>query len=47
VAPAMSVEVSGSSGTRPMCSYPDYPHYQGGDVNQAQSYACMRPAHID
>jgi pimeloyl-ACP methyl ester carboxylesterase len=47
VAPAMSVEVSGSSGTRPMCSYPDYPHYQGGDVNQAQSYSCMSPVHAD
>lgn len=47
VAPGMSVQVSGSSGTRPMCSYPDYPHYQGGDVNQAQSYACSRPVRTD
>jgi feruloyl esterase len=43
VAPDMSVEVSGPAGTRPMCSYPGYPHYQGGDASQAASYQC-RPA---
>jgi len=46
-APAMSIEVSGNSATRPMCSFPDYPHFQGGDVNQAASYACRRPTHVD
>ncbi|MFO1273621.1 MAG: tannase/feruloyl esterase family alpha/beta hydrolase [Rubrivivax sp.] len=28
---------------RPMCRYPGYPHYTGGDPKQAASYAC-RPA---
>ena len=27
--------------TRPMCRYPNYPHYQGGDRLQADSYRCM------
>lgn len=26
--------------TRPMCRYPGYPHYTGGDPKQAGSYAC-------
>lgn len=47
LAPAKSIEVSGNSGTRPMCSYPDYPHYGGGDANQASSYACRRPTYAD
>ena len=25
---------------RPMCRYPGYPHYVGGDAKQAASYAC-------
>jgi hypothetical protein len=29
--------------TRPMCRYPNYPHYMGGDRLQAASYAC-RPS---
>lgn len=29
--------------TRPMCRYPGYPHYTGGDPRQASSFAC-RPA---
>jgi pimeloyl-ACP methyl ester carboxylesterase len=46
-APGMSVEVSGPSGTRPMCSYPEYPHYQGGDASQASAYQCKRAAMAD
>ncbi|HTR01524.1 MAG TPA: tannase/feruloyl esterase family alpha/beta hydrolase [Candidatus Acidoferrum sp.] len=42
-APAMAVEVSGQNATRPMCSYPDYPRYQGGDVNSAASFTCTKP----
>ena len=30
---------------RPMCRYPAYPHYLGGDRLQATSYAC-RPSTI-
>lgn len=25
---------------RPMCQYPNYPHYEGGDPSLASSYAC-------
>jgi feruloyl esterase len=46
-APGMSVEVSGATGTRPMCSYPDYPHYQGGDASQAAAYRCTRATLAD
>jgi feruloyl esterase len=27
-------------GERPMCRYPNYPHYLGGDRSQATSYQC-------
>lgn len=30
--------------TRPLCPYPQYASYQGGDVNDASSYACAAPA---
>jgi feruloyl esterase len=26
--------------SRPMCRYPNYPHYVEGDPKQAASYAC-------
>ncbi len=29
--------------SRPMCRYPNYPHYSGGDRLQASSYACRQP----
>jgi Tannase and feruloyl esterase len=29
--------------TRPMCRYPTYPHYQGGDANKAESFTCKTP----
>jgi feruloyl esterase len=44
VAPGKSEIVTGPSGSRPMCSYPDYPHYQSGDPAQAASYRCQEPA---
>ncbi|MBR0717118.1 tannase/feruloyl esterase family alpha/beta hydrolase [Bradyrhizobium liaoningense] len=28
---------------RPMCRYSAYPHYQGGDVNKAESFRCNTP----
>ena len=28
---------------RPMCRYPAYPHYQGGDVSKAESFLCKEP----
>jgi feruloyl esterase len=27
--------------SRPLCRYPDYPHYQGGDPKQAGSFRCV------
>jgi Tannase and feruloyl esterase len=29
--------------TRPMCRYPAYPHYRGGDAAKAESFACTAP----
>ena len=26
--------------SRPMCRYPDYPRYQGGDARSSSSYVC-------
>ncbi len=31
-------------GARPMCQYPAYPHYQGGDVSKAESFQCRAPS---
>jgi feruloyl esterase len=28
--------------TRPLCEWPQWPHYRGGDVNRAESFACAR-----
>jgi feruloyl esterase len=30
--------------TKPMCRYPRYPHYMGGDPKEASSYQCQRSA---
>ncbi|MEO6102619.1 MAG: tannase/feruloyl esterase family alpha/beta hydrolase [Pseudoxanthomonas sp.] len=43
VAPGKTVEVSGDTGTRPMCSYPEYPRYTRGNAAKAASYTCRRP----
>lgn len=40
LAPAKHGTVSGSDRTLPLCSYPAYPHYVGGEPNQAASYRC-------
>jgi len=44
VAPGKSEVLTGPSGSLPMCSYPEYPHYRGGDASDAASYACTMPA---
>ncbi|MFC0400381.1 tannase/feruloyl esterase family alpha/beta hydrolase [Paraburkholderia rhizosphaerae] len=31
--------------TRPLCDYPEWPQYKGGDVNSAASFQCVEPAH--
>jgi feruloyl esterase len=31
------------AGARPMCRYPAYPHYQGGDVAKPESFQCRTP----
>ena len=45
IAPGMSETLTGPSGSLPMCSYPDYPHYRGGDAGNAGSYQCAHPAY--
>jgi feruloyl esterase len=44
VAPGTSETVTGDAGSRPLCSYPRYPHYQSGDPTRAESYRCAEPA---
>jgi hypothetical protein len=46
VAPGRSEVVSAGARTMPMCSYPEYPRYNGGDINQASSYACTVPSSV-
>jgi len=42
-APGKSEVVTGASGSRPLCSYPTYPHYVGGAADVASSYSCADP----
>ena len=44
IVPGMSEVVTGAAGSRPMCSYPDYPRYVGGDASEASSYRCAGPS---
>jgi feruloyl esterase len=43
-APGRSVTVTGSAGSRPMCSYPEYPRYVDGAPDTAGSYVCAAPS---
>jgi pimeloyl-ACP methyl ester carboxylesterase len=43
-APGKSELVTGPSGSRPMCSYPEYPRYVGGSADVADSYECAAPS---
>jgi len=43
VAPGKTVVLTGETGSLPMCSYPEYPRYVGGDAAQAGSYTCALP----
>jgi Tannase and feruloyl esterase len=47
IAPGKSQIVTGAAGSLPLCSYPEYPRYQGGDPSAAASYACTMPASAD
>ena len=40
VAPGQSITLTGGNRTLPLCSYPMYPKYVGGDVSSAASYRC-------
>ena len=40
IAPGMTVTLSGGNRTLPLCSYPQYPKYTGGDAAHAASYRC-------
>jgi len=44
VAPGKSEVLTGASGRLPMCSFPEYPRYNGGDASAAASYTCTTPA---
>ena len=35
------------SASRPLCHYPAYPHYTGGDADKPESYTCRRPESTD
>jgi hypothetical protein len=43
VTPALTQEVTGATGTRPLCSYPNYPHLEGTDRAASKSYVCRQP----
>ena len=43
VAPGKSITLTGATGSLPLCSYPEYPRYVGGDTTSAASYACTMP----
>jgi feruloyl esterase len=43
-APGRSEIVTGTAGSRPMCSYPEYPRYAGGAADAAGSYSCAAPS---
>jgi feruloyl esterase len=47
IAPGKTVVVTGGEGSLPMCSYPEYPRYLGGDALLADSYACAMPASME
>jgi feruloyl esterase len=40
VAPGKSITVTGGGRSLPMCSYPEYPKYNKGSIDAAESYAC-------
>jgi hypothetical protein len=35
---------SDGSASRPLCHYPAYPHYTGGDAGKPESFTCRKPA---
>jgi hypothetical protein len=43
VAPAQSITLTGGNRTLPLCSYPMYPKYVGGDAANSTSYRCADP----
>ena len=43
----LPVTLTGASSSLPLCSYPEYPRYQGGDAAAAASYACTQPESYD
>lgn len=42
--PVVADTVSGHNGrSRPLCEYPSWPQYQGGNADSASSYSCAQP----
>lgn len=47
VAPGKREVLSGNSGSLPVCSFPQYPHFDGNDASDAASYTCESPAYAE
>jgi len=43
IAPPKVARLTGATGSMPLCSYPEYPRYTGGDATQSTSYLCRAP----
>jgi feruloyl esterase len=41
--PGMAETVTSPDGSLPLCSYPQYPHYRGGNPRSASAYECASP----
>ena len=42
-----SADISGAQFSRPLCAYPKFPFYRGGNPNQASSYTCQSEHDVD
>ena len=43
LAPPMTPQLTGRTGTAPLCSFPTYPRYTGGDATQSAAFTCTAP----
>ena len=41
--PGMAETVTSPDGSLPLCSYPQFPSYRGGDARSAAAYECASP----
>ena len=47
IAPGKTERVTGTAGSLPLCSYPEYPRYQSGNPTDAASYRCTEPTALE